>query len=136
MGGTKKGVDSLAIDISALAISGSNPSSERTKLDRDLFVKGFESGKKSVLVSCSVGPKEGEETMDSLPLDNWRSWVAGGSLDLLGVVGGVVFVEVVVVVVVIVVGSGGRGIVEVICLSLSSWSLALVVVAMVRVWWL
>jgi hypothetical protein len=36
----EKSGDSLAMDISALAISGGSSSSERTKLDRDLFVEG------------------------------------------------------------------------------------------------
>ena len=118
------------MDISALPISGGSSSSERTKLDRDLFVEGFGSGKKSVLVDDSVGLKDEKESMDSSPPEDWRSWMAGErSLDLFEVavdcVGGV---EVVVVVVaVVVVGGGGR---EVICLSSSS-SLALVVVAMV-----
>ena len=60
----KKNGDSLAMDISALAISGGSSSSERTKLDRDLFVEGFGRGK---LVDGSVGLKAVEETMDSSP---------------------------------------------------------------------
>lgn len=58
------------MDISALAISGGSSSSERMKLDRDLFVEGFGSGRKRVLVDCSVELKEVEETevtMDSSP---------------------------------------------------------------------
>ena len=125
------------MDISALAISGGSSSSERTKLDRDLFVEGFGRGRKRVLVDGSVRLKDVEETMDSSPPEDWRSWMTGGrSLSLFGAtggcVGGVGVVAVVVAVVVVVVGGGGGGRegVEVICLSLSS-SLALVVAAMV-----
>jgi len=127
------------MDISALAISGGSSSSERTKLDRDLFVEGFGRGRKRVLVDGSVRLKDVEETMDSSPPEDWRSWMTGGrSLSLFGAtggcVGGVGVVAVVVAVVVVVVGGGdgggGREGVEVICLSLSS-SLALVVAAMV-----
>jgi len=125
------------MDISALAISGGSSSSERTKLDRDLFVEGFGRGRKRVLVDGSVRLKDVEETTDSSPPEDWRSWMTGGrSLSLFGAtggcVGGVGVVAVVVAVVVVVVGGGGGGRegVEVICLSLSS-SLALVVAAMV-----
>jgi len=118
------------MDISALAISGGSPSSERTKLDRDLFVEGFGRGIKRVLVDGSAGLKDAEETVDSSPPEDWRSRVGGGSLNLFGVaagcVGGVRVVAVVVAGVVV----GGSGVAEVICLSLSS-SLAVVVVAMV-----
>ena len=62
----KKG-DSLAMDISAFAISGGSSSSERTKLDLDLFVEGFGRGKKKVLVESSAGLKDEEETTDSSP---------------------------------------------------------------------
>ena len=132
----KKSGDSLAMDISALAISGGSSSSERTKLDRDLFVEGFGRGKKRVLVDGSAGLKDAEETMDSSPPKDWRSWITGGrSLSLFGAtvgcVGDVEVVAVVVAVVVVVVVIGGRGFVEVICLSSSSSSLALVVAAMV-----
>ena len=131
----KKSGDSLAMDISALAISGGSSLSERTKLDRDLFVEVFGRGKKSVLVDGSAGLKEVEETMDSSPPEDWRSWMAGGrSLGLFGVAVGCVgdeeVVAVVVAVVVVVVGGGGEA-VQVIFLSSSSSSLALVVVAMV-----
>lgn len=126
----EKSGDSLAMDISALAISGGSTLSERTKLERDLFVEGFGSGKKRVLVDGSAGLKDVEERMDSSPPEDWRSWMTGGrSLSLFRVtVGRVGEVEVVAVVVVVVVG-GGKGVVKVICLSSSS-SLALVVVAM------
>jgi len=135
----KKNGNSLAMDISALAISGGSSSSERTKLDRDLFVEGFGRGKKSVLVDGSAGLKEMEEAMDSSPPEGWRSWMTGGrSFNLLrvavGCVGDVevvaVVVAVVVVVVVIVVG-GGVEVGQVIFLSSSSSSLALVVAAIV-----
>ena len=131
------------MDISALAISGGSSSSERTKLDRDLFVEGFGSGKKSVLVDGSAGLKGMEEAMDSSPPEGWRSWMAGGrSFSLLrvavGCVGDVEVVAVVVAVVVvvvfvaviIVVGGGGE-VGQVIFLSSSSSSLALVVAAIV-----
>lgn len=61
------------MDISALAISGGSSSSERTKLDRDLFVEGFGSGKKSVLVDGSAGLKEVEATVTvgSSPPEDW-----------------------------------------------------------------
>lgn len=123
------------MDMSALAISGGSSSSERTKLDRDLFVEGFGRGKKRVLVDGSAGLKDAEETMDSSPAEDWRSWMTGGrSLSLFrtaaGCVGDVGIVAVVVTVVVVVVCGGGE-VVKVICLSLSSSSLALVVVAMV-----
>jgi len=129
---SKKSGDSLAMDISALAISGGSPSSERTKLDRELFVGGFGRGRKRVLMDGSEGLKHVEETMDSSSPEDWRSWMAGGrSLGLFGVVAGRVGnAKVVAVVVAVVVGGGGE-VVEVICLSLSSSSLALVVVAMV-----
>ena len=125
----EKSGDSLAMDISALAISGGSSLSERTKLDRDLFVEGFGRGKKNVLADGSVGLKDVEEAMDSSPPEDWRSWMTGGrSLSLFGdVVGRVGDVEVVAVVVAVVVGG------EVICLSSSSSSLALVVVTMVWV---
>ena len=132
----KKSGDSLAMDISALAISGGSSSSERTKLDRDLVVEGR--GKKCVLVDGSAGLKEVEERMDSSPPEDWRSWMAGGrSLSLFGVAVGcvgdveVVAVVVAVVVIVVVVGGGGEEVVQVIFLSSPSSSLALVVVAMV-----
>lgn len=116
------------MDISALAISGGNSSSERTKLERDLFAEVFGSGKKRVPVDCSVGLKKGEETMDSSPPEDWRSWMVGrGSLSLFGEVGGAEVVVAVVAVVDVVSVDCGRGIVEVIFLSLSSCSLALVV---------
>lgn len=121
---TKRNADSLAMDISALAISEGNSSSERTKLDRDLFAEVLGSGRKRVPVDGSVGSKEVEETKETSPSEGWRSWMAGGSLNLLREVGGG---GVVVAVVIVVVGGGGRGIVEVIFLSLSSSSLALVV---------
>ena len=134
----RKSRDSLAMDISALAISGGSSSSERTKLDRDLFVEGFGSGKKRVLVHGSSRVKDAEESAGSSPPEGWRSWMVGGrSLGLVGVVAGVIVVaggwvggagvvaEVVVVVVV-----GGGEVVEVICLSWSSSSLAVVVVTM------
>jgi len=129
----KKNGDSLAMDISALAISGGSSSSERTKLDRDLFVEGFGRGKKSVLVDGSAGLKEIEETMDSSPPEGWRSCMAGGrSFSLLRVaVGCVGDVEVVAVVVAVVVVGGGGEVVQVIFLSSLSSSLALVVVAIV-----
>jgi len=132
----KKSGDSLAMDISALAISGGSSLSERTKLDRDLLVEGR--GKKCVLVDCSEGLKEVEETMDSSPPEDWRSWMAGGrSLSLFGTavgcVGDVEVVAVVVAVVVVIVVGGGGEVVQVIFLSSSS-SLALVVVAMVGSW--
>ena len=134
VGKNKKSGDSLAMDISALAISGGSPSSERTKLDRDLFVGGFGRGRKRVLMDGSEGLKHVEETMDSSSPEDWRSRMAGGrSLGLFGVVVGLVGdaeVVAVVVAVVVVVGGGGE-VVKVICLSLSSSSLALVVVAMV-----
>jgi hypothetical protein len=83
----KKNGDSLAVDISASAISGGNPSSERTKLDRYLFVEGFEGGEKRVLVDGSAGLKGTGETMDPSPPEDWRSWLTGGrSLGLFGVV--------------------------------------------------
>ena len=120
------------MDISAFAISGGSSSSERIKLDRDLFVEGFGRGRKRVPVDGSEGLKEVDETMDSPPPEDWRSWMAGGrSLSLFGVVGGCVGDVAVVAAVVVVVVVGGRGVVEVICLSLSSSSLAVVVVAMV-----
>ena len=61
------------MDISALAISGGSSSSERTKLDRDLFVEGFGSGKKSVFVDGSAGLKEVEATVTvgSSPPEDW-----------------------------------------------------------------
>jgi hypothetical protein len=125
------------MDISALAISGGSSSSERTKLDRDLFVEGFGRGKKRVLVDGSAGLKDVEETVDSSPPEDWRSWMVGGrSLSLFVAVAGVVVgggrvgsVGVVAVVVAVVVVVGGREAVGVICLSSSS-SLAVVVVAM------
>ena len=130
------------MDISALAISGGSSSSERTKLDRDLFVEGFGSGKKSVLVDGSAGLKGMEEAMDSSPPEGWRSWMAGGrSFSLLRVAVGcvgdvevvavVVAVVVVVVVAVIIVVGGGGEVGQVIFLSSSSSSLALVVAAIV-----
>ena len=64
-------VDSLAIEISALAISGGNSSSERIKLDRDLFAEVFGSGRKRVLVGCSVVLKKVAESMESSPLEDW-----------------------------------------------------------------
>ena len=122
--------DSLAMDISAFAISGGSSSSERTKLDRDLFVEGFGRGKKKVLVEGSDGLKDEEETTDSSPPEDWRSRMEGRSLSVFGVavccVGGVRVVAVVVAGVVVC----GSEAVEVICLSSSS-SLAVVVVAMV-----
>ena len=128
-----EGGDSLAMDMSALAISGGSSSSERIKLDRDLVVEGFGRGKKWVLVDGSAGLKDVEETMDSSPPEDWRSWIAGGrSFSLFGVAGGCVGGVGVVAEVVAVVVVGGGGVVEVICLSLSSSSLAVVVVAMVK----
>ena len=129
----KKSRDSLAMDISALAISGGSSLSERTKLDRDLLVEGR--GKKCVLVDCSEGLKEVEEAMDSSPPEDWRSWMAGGrSLSLFGAavgcVGDVEVVAVVVAVIIVIVVGGGGEVVQVIFLSSLS-SLALVVVAMV-----
>ena len=121
---------SLAMDISAFAISGGSSSSERTKLDRDLFVEGFGRGKKKVLVDGSEGLKDEEETMDSSPPEDWRSRMGGRSLSLLGVTGGCVGGVRVVAGVVAGVVVGGGEVVEVICLSSSS-SLAVVVVAMV-----
>ena len=123
------------MDISALAISGGSSLSDRTKLDRDLFVEGR--GKKCALLDGSERLKEVEETMDSSPPEDWRSWMAGGrSLSLFRVavscVGDVEVVAVVVAVVIVVVVGGGDGeVVQVVFLSSSSSSLALVVVAMV-----
>jgi len=132
--GNDKSGDSLAMDISAFAISGGSSSSERTKLERDLFVEGFGRGKKNVLVDGSAGLKDEEETTDSSPPEDWRSRMGGRSLSLFGVVvgcvGGVRVVAVVVAVVVAGVIVCGSEVVEVICLSSSS-SLAVVVVAMV-----
>ena len=120
------------MDISALAISGGSSSSERTKLDRDLFVEGFGRGRKRVLVDGSEGLKDADEAMDSSPPEDWRSRMAGGrSLSLFGAAGRCLGGEGVVAVVVAVVVVVGGGVVEVIRLSLSSSSLAVVVVAMV-----
>jgi len=125
-----KSGDSLAMDISAFAISGGSSSSERMKLDRDLFVEGFGRGKKKVPVDGSAGLKDEEESTDSSPPEDWRSRMGGRSLSLFGVavgcVGGVRVVAGVVAGVVVC----GSEVVVVICLSSSS-SLAVVVVAMV-----
>lgn len=125
-------LNSLAMDMSALAISRGSSSSDRIKLERDLFVEGFGRGKNRVLVDSSEGLKDAEEIMDSSPPEDWRSRMTGGrSLSLFGLVGGRVGGVGVVAVVVVVVVVCGREVVKVVCLSLSS-SLAVVVAAMVR----